>query len=209
MKIIISAFIICFLLIGGVIFNLTTKGIALRSSGVIKPTLLGTDNYLIAHSLALRLFPEFQTMKNVVWSPELGLETIVDAITLQTALELKKEKTNVSPEIITVAALENEPFPELTVSENYRWWILPTTRQDLLTSFKNTFSNQNFIIIFIHSFDRNEAFPAECEDIKILNHDCLRAAAVREVRKKLKSDSDYFFMRRYQDNEFYLFIEKK
>ena len=141
MKIIISAFIICFLLIGGVIFNLTTKGIALRSSGVIKPTLIGSDNYLIAHSLALRLFPEFRSMKNVVWSPEPGLETIVDAITVQTAVELKKEKTNVSPEIITVTAAENEPFPELTVSENYRWWILSTARQDLLTSFKSTFLN--------------------------------------------------------------------
>ncbi len=209
MKIIISAFIICFLLIGGVIFNLVSKGIALRSTGVIKPTLLGTDHYLVAHSLALRLFPEFQTMKTVVWMPEQGSEILVDAITLQTALELKKEKTNVFPEIISVSPTENEPLPQLTISENYRWWILPAARQELLTSFKITFSNQNFIIIFVESFKRNEAFPAQCEEIKILNHECLRATAVREVSKKLKSNSPYFFMRRYQDNEFYLFIEKK
>ncbi len=110
MKIIISAFIICFLVIGGVIFNLVTKGIALRSSGVIKPTVLGTDNYLVAHSLALRLFPEFQTMKTVVWVPEQGSEILVDAITLQTALELKKKKQTYFQKSFLLLHLKVSPF---------------------------------------------------------------------------------------------------
>lgn len=203
----IAGFGICTLVIGAVIFNLVTNGVALRSAGVIKPTLIGLDDRLIAKSLALRLFPDFQTYKNVVWVPEAGLENRVDEIASLTRLKLKEEQTKLFPEIVSVTETDlTKPSP---ATDTYYWWLFPANWEPKLNLFKQSLTDEEFIVIFISAFDRNHAVPTQCENIKLLTHECLRDAAVREVHKKLKSPEPYFFMRRYQTNEFYLFIEKQ
>jgi hypothetical protein len=207
MKWMVAGFTLCSLIIAAVIFNLVTNGVALRSAGVIKPTLIGSDDRHIAKSLALRLFPDFQTYKNVVWVPEPGLENRVDELLSLTRMKLKEEQTNLFPEFIKASDVESkEPVPS---SETYFWWQFPANWEPKLKSFKQILGYENFVVIFISTFERNHNVPTKCEDIKILTHECLRDAAVREVRKKLKSSEPYFFMRRYQANEFYLFIEKQ
>lgn len=58
---------LAFVVMIAITVQLVKKGAALRSAGVIKPMLVPEPVSLIGESLALRLFPHFQSAKNVYW----------------------------------------------------------------------------------------------------------------------------------------------
>lgn len=204
MKLVNALLVACLVIISAVIIYLVIDGTALRSAGVIKPTVLDSENKLLPKSVALRLFPEFQSSPNTVWlaSPQLqpNLASIVASIhNYYTTL-----KAPSMPELVLIGA--NTETSEITNSQNSKWWVFESDNAVVL---KNIHANEiKPNVIYVNEFKRDEVVPEVCETEKMLSRECLKVVAVREVKKKFKTEQRYFFMRRYNDHEFYLFIEQ-
>ncbi|MNL22704.1 hypothetical protein D3C87_1440610 [compost metagenome] len=68
---------------------------------------------------------------------------------------------------------------------------------------------KEFINISFLSFEKNEAVAEKCDQEKRLTLDCIGPVSVREVQKKLKDPAQrYFFLRKYNDRDFFIFIQK-
>lgn len=204
MKLVNALLVACLVIISAVVIYLVIDGTALRSAGVIKPTVLDGENKLLPKSVALRLFPEFQTSPNTVWlaSPKIQpkLATIVASIhNYYTTL-----KAPSMPELTLINS--NTQTSEIANSQNSKWWVFESENESVLKSIRQNEVAPN--IIYVNEFKRDEAVPAICESEKMLSRECLKVVAVREVKKKFKTEQRYFFMRRYNDHEFYLFIEE-
>ncbi len=179
-----------FVIITGVLIKLIKSGAALRPAGVIKPMNFDPEMTIIAQSLAIRLFPEFQSHQNVYWVSEEDFEVKTQNILNLTMMELSSKVPNMSIQSWQVLSLQQ--FEQIQKAGP-----LPTEGLNSVPP----------LYIFIHSFVRTMEVPENCEDKKILDDLCLKAISVREVKKKFKDPSPYFFMRRYMDNNFYLFVE--
>lgn len=205
MKLVNVLLVACLAVISAVVIYLVIDGTALRSAGVIKPTVLDSENKLLPKSVALRLFPEFQSSENTLWlaSPQLQpkLASIVASIhNYYTTL-----KTPSVPELILVNSITQAS--EMTNSQNAKWWVFESENTAVLEAIRKKQASPN--IIYVNEFKRDEAVSPNCETEKMLSRECLKVVAVREVKKKFRTEQRYFFMRRYNDHEFYLFIEEE
>jgi hypothetical protein len=174
---------------------------------LIKPTLYNEDNKLLAKSVSLRLFPEFQSNPNTVWIPSEKMEASAPSIIAAIIDHYKSLKVSSIPHVILVKAESDlQKNNELNIQ---KWWIFPSVSDSILDKAQalSLFSETEPNIIYISEFKRDDIVPQNCEIEKQLSHECLKAVSVREVKKKFKSNSPYFFMRRYNENQFYLFIE--
>lgn len=197
MKIVISLLAAAILIGSSVMIYLVKKGAALRPAGVIAPTEIGMAPELIGKSIALRLFPDFQTAKNVVWYIDVEDEPFVNI----PESALSHYQTNSKPSFFDL-----RKAPQTNCAENC-WYVQALNRPlpaELLQKTKNELS----VEIYVQYFDRGEEVSELCEAEKILELKCVRPVSVREVRRKMKTQASYFFMRRYLDSQFYLFIEK-
>jgi len=197
MKIISILLGVALLMITGILVFLLKSGGALKPAGVIKPAEIGSDIGLVGRSIALRLFPEFQEAKNVIWFLE----------TQDEALAKIPEVTHLNYQNPQKPALHDLRQGLLNTCTEHCWYIqqagiaLPET---LLQKMKT----ESSLEIYIQYFDRNEQVPETCEKEKVLEPKCIKPISVREVRRKLKTEAPYFFMQRYLSSQFYLFIEK-
>lgn len=182
----------------GVMFFLLKKGAALRPAGVIAPAEIGSKSELIAESIALRLFPEFQKVKNVIWHLDIREEPFSEIA----EMTLQNYQNNQKPYLFD---LRKNPEAKC---ENSCWYI-QSLNQPLDSSIADKIKNEPSLEIYVQNFERDEEVSAICENEKILEFKCIRPISVREVKKKFKKPMPYFFMRRYMDSQFYLFIEKK
>lgn len=208
MKTVYAVLTFCLLLISAVIIYLVVSGSALRSAGVIKPTEYKEDNKLLAKSVALRLFPEFQSSQNTIWIPSKNMESA--ASTIISAVQEHYRSLNV-PDVPQIESVNlNADLQDFKKSDSLKWWIFPAGGEILLNQLleQKIFINEP-TVIYISEFKREEQVPENCNNEKKLTHECLKLVAVREVRKKFKSNEPYFFMRRYNDHQFFLFVETK
>lgn len=197
MKIVFTLLATALIISSGVMFFLVKKGAALRPAGVIAPSAYSSKPELIAESVALRLFPDFQSVKNVIWhigTPEEPFASIPE-------VTLSKYQTNSKPELIDLRT-----STEVTCAENC--WYVQTEGSPLPEALAQKVKAEPSLEIYVQYFDRNEVVSEVCENEKILEFKCIGQVSVREVRKKFKTADSYFFMRRYLDSQFYLFIEK-
>lgn len=197
MKIVFAILGAAILISSGVMVFLVKKGAALRPAGVIAPSVIGTKAELIGQAVGLRLFPDFQTAKNVVWYLDVTDEPFVNI----PESTLANYQTNFKPELFDL-----RKNPQATCVENC--WYVQTANVPLPEALLQKIKTEPSIEIFVQYFDRDEKVPEVCESEKTLELKCVRPVSVREVRKKLKTPAPYFFMRRYLDSQFYLFIEK-
>lgn len=197
MKIVFSLLAAAVLISSGVMFYLVNKGAALRPAGVIKPAEIGTKPDLIGQSVALRLFPDFQQAKNVIWY----LDTEDEVFARIPESTLNNYQTNQKP---TLYNLRKES--QISCVENC--WYIQSPDTPMPEALLQKTKAEPSLEIYIQYFDRNEEVPEFCESEKILEPKCVRPISVREVRKKIKTLAPHFFMRRYLDSQFYLFIEK-
>lgn len=185
------------IIITAVMISLIKRGGALRVAGVIKPAEIGADSGLIGRAVALRLFPEFNEAKNVIWHLENSDEILkqVPEIALLNFQGIQKP------------VLQNlSEVPEDTCSEKC-WYILQAGGV-LSKVTGQKIKNEKSVEIYVQYFDRNESVPETCEQEKILDSNCVRPVSVREIHRKLKTTAPHFFMQRYLQSQFYLFIEK-
>lgn len=197
MKTVLAILGAAILVSSGVMVYLVKKGAALRPAGVIAPSEIGTKADLIAQAVGLRLFPDFQTAKNVVWYLDVADEPYVNLA----ESTLANYQTNFKPELYDL-----RKNPQASCVENC--WYVQTANVPLPVNLLQKIKTEPSVEIFVQYFDRDEAVPEVCENEKTLEVKCVRPVSVREVRKKLKTPAPYFFMRRYLDSQFYLFIEK-
>jgi hypothetical protein len=186
-------------MISGISVYLVQRGTALRPAGVIKPSEIQPDIDVIGRSLALRLFPEFHSSQNVVWRIEKDQPELMRIVQIAHL----NYQTPQKPRLIDN---RNSDQPDFSCDGScwFVFWADSAALSDSVAKFKQEPS----IEIFIHYFNRDEAVPSYCEDQKIMEISCIRPVSVREVRRKMKTDKPHFFMRRYLDNEFFLYLEK-
>lgn len=197
MKIVFAILGAAILISSGVMVFLVKKGAALRPAGVIAPSEIGTKADLIGQAVGLRLFPDFQTAKNVVWYLDVTEEPFVNI----PESTLANYQTNFKPELFDL-----RKNPQTSCIENC--WYVQAANVALPEALQQKIKAESSLEIFVQYFDRDEKVPEVCESEKTLELKCVRPVSVREVRKKLKTSAPYFFMRRYLDSQFYLFIEK-
>lgn len=205
MKLVNALLVTCLVVISAVVIYLVIDGTALRSAGVIKPTVLDSENKLLPKSVALRLFPEFQSSENTLWLASPKLQPKLASIVASIHNYYTTLKAPSVPELISVNS--NTQISTMTNSQNSKWWMFESENVSVLEAIHKNQVSPN--IIYVNEFKRDEAVPANCETEKMLSRECLKVVAVREVKKKFKTEQHYFFMRRYNDHEFYLFIEEE
>ena len=198
MKTVLAILGAAILVSSGVMLYLVKKGAALRPAGVIAPSEIGTKVDLIGQAVGLRLFPDFQTAKNVVWYLDVADEPFVNI----PESTLANYQTNFKPELFD---LRKNPQAS-SCAENC--WYVQGANVPLPEAVQQKIKTEPSVEIFVQYFSRDEEVPEVCENEKTLEVKCVRPVSVREVRKKLKTSAPYFFMRRYLDSQFYLFIEK-
>lgn len=178
-------------------FSLIKKGGALKPAGVIKPAEIGNDPTLIGHQVAVRLYPDFHAAKYVIWRLEDGADALAEIANVTFA----QYGNPVKP---LMRDLRTDATDNCT--ENC-WYILNMTQQ-LPADLEQKTKTQPTAEIHIQYFKRDEVVPEVCETQKILSTECMRPISVREVRRKMKTEAPHFFMQRYQQSQFYLFIER-
>lgn len=197
MKIIFTLLTLAILVSAGVMIFLLKKGVALRTAGVIAPTEFTLKPELIGKSIAGRLFPDFQTAKNVIWYIEPEEEPFVSV----PEIALRYYQTTSKPELIDLRKTD-------LVKCDENCWYVQSAQRPLSDDILKKVKTQPSIEIYIQYFDRNGAVTEVCENEKILELKCIGPVSAREVRRKLKTSAPHFFMRRYLDSQFYLFVEK-
>jgi hypothetical protein len=204
MKLVNTLLVACLVVISAVIIYLLVGGTALRSAGVIKPTVLDSENKLLPKSVALRLFPEFQSSPNTVWLATAEMQPKLASVVASIHNYYKTLKAPNSPELVLINS--STQAAEVATSQISKWWVFESENELVLKNIRQNKIKLN--VIYVNEFNRNEVVPANCETEKMLSRECLKVVAIREVKKKFKTEQRYFFMRRYKDHEFYLFIEE-
>ncbi len=186
-----------FLVISGVMFSLVKRGGALKPAGVIKPAEVGGDLAHIGKQIAVRLYPDFHEAKHVVWYIEDGSEELTQIA--RAALQNLKGQ---APQTLHDLRSSSED----TCIENC--WYLHTAGAPLAESVNRKTEQAPTVEIYAGYFKRDVEVPEACEAQKVLTPECMKPVAVREVRRKFKSEAPHFFMQRYQKSQFFVYVEK-
>lgn len=196
MKIIAIVLGVAFTIIAAVMISLVRSGGALKPAGVIKPAEIGADPDFIGKQIAVRLYPEFDAAQFVIWRIEEGMKVDIPLSVLSHYQ---------SPGKPTIQDLRGEN--QIECAENC-WYVLELGAElpdSILKKTKTAATAE----VFVQYFDRKEEVPEACESEKLLSLNCMRPVSVREVRRKIKTPAPHFFMQRYLQSQFYLYIERQ
>ncbi len=191
-------------------FYLVWTGVSLRSAPLIRPTEISSDRRNIADHLTLRLFPELQSNHYLLWG--VLPETEDSKKVVQWAAE-DYQKTFKTP-VHIIPNGEDASIEEIRACAKPCWILMPLTKAHELEP--NPFISEKILplkesyisISWIH-FLGAETISDECETQQRLHLGCLIPLSIREVRKKMKDPSKlYFFLRKYQDRDFFLFVQE-
>lgn len=197
MKLITTIIITACLIVSAVMIHLVRAGGALKPTGVIKPAEIGSEPGHIGKQIAVRLFPDFDADRNIVWRIEAGAEELMEV----PRAVLENYRLPVKPQVIDLRTGE---AAECTSN----CWYIVNFDQPLPEAVARRVGAEAMAEVFVQYFDRNEKVPETCENEKILEPKCVKPICVREVRRKIKTAKPHFFMQRYLKSQFYLFIEK-
>lgn len=187
---------VSFLIITAILISLVKKGTVLKPAGVIKPHEITADSELIGKSIAMRLFPDFQEAKNVIWYVDVQEEVFSKIPQVAHSNYQNPQK----PELKDLRA-----NPEDTCQE--KCWYIQQSGKALPDQLQQKLKTEPTVEVYIQYFDRNVQVPETCETQKILDANCITPVSVRDVRRKIKTEPRHFFMQRYLDSKFFLFIE--
>lgn len=194
MKVIGIVLGIAFAIISGVMISLVRSGGALKPAGVIKPAEVGSDPVFIGKQIAVRLYPDFHAAKFVIWRLDEGMAADIPLAAIE------NYKGPVKPTLFDLRGGTSEDCVE-------NCWYVQEIGRDLPDSVLQKTEAATTVEIFVQHFDRDEKVPETCEAEKLLTLNCMRPISVREVRRKIKTSAPHFFMQRYQQSQFYLYIE--
>ncbi len=193
------------LVIAGVMISLVTRGISLRVATLIKPSEFYSSKQ-VAVALVARLFPELQSKKWLVYSIKENSDTNQSATAREILVELLKEtqKSPVGEYQVRVGEEECEKhcvfLDETAQTEKiYKEFFAKQLAEE----------NSNVFRLSVSQFSPNEPYPKECESMQRLDEKCIRAISIRDSLRKMKDPAKkYFFLKKYNHNQYYLYIQK-
>jgi hypothetical protein len=195
MKTITIIIAVAFTIISATMISLVIRGGALKPAGVIKPAEIGSDPTKLGRQIGVRLFPDLNAHKVVLWR----VEDDSLAHIVRTAQEFYHGP--IKPKLYDLRA-----GVPANCTENC-WYLLGMDTELPQTLAAQTTTDQP-AEIYIQYFDRDEKVPEACDNQKILDVKCMRPISVREVHRKLKTPAPYYFMQRYQKSLFFLYLER-
>ncbi|MBC7465008.1 MAG: hypothetical protein H7256_03360 [Bdellovibrio sp.] len=199
--IVISACMIYFIL----------HGISLRTEPIIDPSIISQDHQNIADGLLTRLFPELQNDAFILWGASLDSAEFMTTVTLTK----KTYEQRFGKSVTLLMDAENKTAEEIKNCAAPCWILVDTKNANQLVT--NNFVEQKlkplkkeFFTITWLPFKINEVVPAECENQKRIDRlDCIRTLTVRDSLRRLKKkDQLYFFLRRYNEQDYFLFVQQ-
>lgn len=210
MKVITSIITIAVIIITVGVLYIIKSGVSIRTAPIIKPSVISANFNNVPEGLFLRLFPDFQQSHYVLFGiPQNSSEV------QQTLLILKhRYEQEFKSQVHFIFDGLNASADEIRNCLKPCWIYLPENSAHGLAT--NEWLNQKIIplnkIFFSLTwvyFSRTASVPEHCLSEKRLDFDCLKTVSVNEVIRKMKdSQSRYFFVRKYLDNDYFLFVEK-
>jgi hypothetical protein len=227
MKKIIFFFSFAFIVIAAVMIYLVKVGVSIRPAMYIKPSPMTEGLQTVARDVSLRLFPDLQTDDYLVWGlPEASGESQQLVQLLQAEEERARgKKITIFPSSSPGAAVANAPDLALCVSP---CWILRKQDQAHELSPNRFISEQlrplvekngkHYFTLTVIPFQFGTPVPDECWGEKRLDFRCIQLVSIQANEKKVLKDrasgaapaantKRYFFMNKYNEGDFFLFIE--
>lgn len=200
---------LAFLIISACVIYLVRSGVSLRAAPIIRPSIVTSGDHNIPPSLAIRLSPDFQSAHYVLWG------ALPDGRTEKLMNETKNEYEKLSHRGVTLLQDPLNASPEdFKKCPAPCWMLVPNDQVNEML--ENEFLDQKIrplqsshISITMVPFKRDVEIPEVCLDQKRLTPDCLKPLSIHAAHRKMKEKGQrYFFMNKYQDRDFFLFIEE-
>ncbi len=193
-----------------VLIMLTRDGIAIRSAPIIAPSPQGVDYKNVAKSIVNRLFPDFQMSNYVVIGSPADLKMgpqIINDLKINFEEQIQKK--------VTLLADDGYLTPETIAKCPQPCWILTSeihanelSGLNILPQILDKMENTNHFHITLIPFSSVPTPSEACIAEKRLSLQCLIPLSIHEVSKKFKDSAiSYFFMRKYQDRDYFLFLQ--
>ncbi len=210
MKKIVLILSIAFLLISACMIYLVKVGVSLRSAPIIDVSVISPDLHNIADGVVFRLSPEFQSAHYVIWG---FLPQSEDSQKVLELLKAEYEKIFHTPVHLLEDAETASP-EEIRSCAKPCWLLLPNKKANELTlndfiDLKVRPLGLDYFNITWVPFSKVEDVPPYCIEEKRLTLGCLKALAIQEAAKKMKHGHQYFFMKKYNDKDFFLFFGQR
>ncbi|QLY25748.1 hypothetical protein [Bdellovibrio sp. KM01] len=211
MKKIFTILGLVFIIITFCMIYLVRKGVSLRSEPLIRPTVISADQRNISSHTVLRIFPDLQSNHYVIWG--VLPETPDTQLLMTHFLEEYYKKLQIPVHIIQ-NGLEASA-EEIQNCKKPCWIKMPHDQANELStnefiSSKIEPTQKAHITITTMPFNGDEIVPEYCDQQQRLTLDCVTPVSVREIHRKMKDPKQlYFFLRKYNDRDFFLFVQKE
>ncbi|MGZ3802692.1 MAG: hypothetical protein ACXVB4_00655 [Pseudobdellovibrionaceae bacterium] len=200
---------LAFVLISACMLYLVKVGVSLRAAPIINASIISADRHNMAEGIVYRLSPEFQNAQYVLWG---FLPFSQESQKVFELLKAEYEKIFHRPVHVLMEG-EKASTEEIRACLKPCWILLPKEKANELLP--NDFINLKirplaadyFKVTWI-SFSKREDVPQYCIEEKRLTPECLRVLGIEEAQKKMKSGAEYFFMKKYKENDFFLFFQE-
>lgn len=196
--------------ISACIFYLVRSGISLRAAPIIQPSVMDAGGDNVAKALNVRLFKELQNNRYVIWG--VLPETAESARLINQAAE-EYEKIFHKP-VQFIRDAEGASAEYLRACSSPCWLTVASAKANQLST--NTFIKDSiislaepFFTITVVPFAADIEVPDDCDGEKRLSLRCYVPISVRNVRRKIKDpEKRHFFLNKYYENDFFLFIQQ-
>ncbi len=208
MKKIITLLSLAFVFISACLVYLIIHGVSLRTAPLIKPSTFITMEE-VAEKLVLRLFPDFQSSDYVLW----GVLPL-NAESQQLLESMQKDYEKVFHRKVSLLRNAREASPEdLRKCGAPCWLLLPREEANELKS-PNFFESKilplnrpSFNVTWMN-FSPTEQPSQTCLEEKRLDLECVEKLSVRDTQKKMQGPGRFFFLRKYNERDFFIFIQE-
>lgn len=184
-------------------------GISIRTAPIIKPSVISRNFENVPQGLFLRLFPDFQQAHYVIWGISQNSPEVQKTLAI---IKDRYESEFKAPVqfIYDGLAAKSE---EIEKCKKPCWIYLPENAANELKP--NAWIEKNikalgreyFTLSWI-PFSKKGEVPGYCLKEKRLDLECLKAVSIQEVERKMSdSKARYFFVRKYMDRDYFVFIE--
>lgn len=200
-----------FAIIAGCMLYLVWEGVSLRTEPIIKPSPIDGEYKNISFGVIHRLFPDFQKSDYVVWG--MAPYTSEEAKILELLQDEYLVQLSLKPTLLKMT--DKTTAEELKACAKPCWIITDKNLASdlgvnpLLAQIKMALG-ENYFSVTLLEFELGVKVPPECEAEKRLDYPCILPVSVREVRRRMDEDGPrYFFMRRYNEKDTFLFLQKR
>lgn len=214
MKYLAGLFLFASLIIAYVMLTLVRGGVALRTAPLIRPSVIHPEQENVARSVVSRLYPDLRATEVLYWGvPSEGdtwnelrgqlarhyekilgaVPHIMDLRSSADSIPAQAEAVRLCPKPCWVVLLDGEAHFLSQESQAYKLDQLVARPALTLTLIR---------------LQRNLEIPEQCIPEKRISRACLPSVATKDSARKFKDpNAKYFFLRRYNDRDHFLFVE--